>query len=195
MHLLSVCFESVSLHRRLMLLRFIWWWFLSPDRCSSLQTLFFFSPQQPVNRQCSGISFIFSSPVCRTGKHVVKILSKLSRLTEKCAVYTRQTYCGGANEAESIKTSHFHWYLSNWFSWPMNSMFFVFLLFCKNAAIYSLSVKSEIIDLVKHFIADTVTEWSGDQVWQEWKLQRHINDTLDHKCHPDTRSKLLLYCF
>lgn len=86
----------------------------------TLANLFLFSPQQPVSHQCSGISFIFSSPVRRTGKHVVKILSKLSRLTEKCAVNKRQTYCGGADEVESIKTSHFHWYLSNciWFPLP-----------------------------------------------------------------------------
>lgn len=97
----------------------------------TLANLFLFSPQQPVNHQCSGISFIFSSPVCRTGKHVVKILSKLSPLTEKWAVKTRQAYCGGADEVESIKTSHFHRYLSNcsWFSCPLNSIFFMFLLF------------------------------------------------------------------
>lgn len=92
----------------------------------TLANLFLSFPQQPVNHWCSGISFLFSSPVCRTGKHVVKILSKLSRLTEKSAVNTRQTYCGGADEMESIKTSHFHWCLSDfiWFSWPMNSALF-----------------------------------------------------------------------
>lgn len=52
-----------------------------------MYTVFFPSP---VNHQCSGISFIFSSPVCRTGKHVVKIISKLSRLTEKCTVNRRE---------------------------------------------------------------------------------------------------------
>lgn len=55
-----------------------------------MYTVFFIFSLPSVNHQCSGISFIFSSPVCRTGKHVVKIISKLSLPTEKCRVNRRE---------------------------------------------------------------------------------------------------------
>lgn len=128
----------------------------------TLANLFLFSPQQPVNHQCSGISFIFPSPMCRTGKHVVKILSKLSQLTEKCTVNTRQTYCGGADEVGSIKTSHFYWYLSNciWFSWPMNSTFSYFCFFVKTQK----SIHCTGHKVRNHWFGEVLYCWHDDRV-------------------------------
>lgn len=100
-----------------------------------MYTVFFSSPQQPVNHQWSGISFIFSSPVCRTGKHVVKIISKLSWLTEKCSEQEREMSSAGAYEAESVKTSCLLRCLLTCkrFSLSINSMFLhIFIVFGKN---------------------------------------------------------------